>query len=143
MKVLGDEYKVTVSSWQDVTAFNRKSLEAPRLESWFGDDTMMHLEIGSCENTLHASAEKDFKGGEGSTRFFNLGEPTGQREARTLNRGHPILEYYLNGKNKTWSHQRRYQWAAQESLPQRQNPVFLNFTSESCYNANSDSEVLG
>lgn len=74
-----------VSSQPDAIALNRKSLEAPRLESWFGEDTMMHLEIGSCQNTLHASAEKDFKGEEGSTRVLNLGEPTGQREARSPN----------------------------------------------------------
>ena len=74
-----------VSSQPDAIALNRKSLGAPRLMAWFGDETMMHLEIGSCENTLHASAEKDFKGEEGSTRVLHLGEPTVQREARSPN----------------------------------------------------------
>lgn len=52
---------------QGAITLNRQSLEAPRLESWLGDNATMHPETGVCENTLYLRAlNKTFRGRRGA-----------------------------------------------------------------------------
>lgn len=62
-----------------------------------------------------------------------------QREARS-----PNFECYLNGKNNTHATSGEIPMGSSGNLASEAKPkVFLNFTWESCYIADSDSEVLG